>query len=140
LIATLSAFPQGYQWLTIRMYEDSSMAQYLSSSLLIASSAIALIACQPSPQQLISSQWAPSEPTSSQPSRNDTTGFNPELYLLANPDVAKPSQEGRFKSALEHYEKVGQSSKNAERKPLEGFFTGTEKKDSLMLPRARAFY
>jgi hypothetical protein len=50
--------------------------------------------------------------------------FNEKFYLRAYPDVAKLIQEGKYKSALDYYNQVGQNTAGKE-----GFFTGTNGND-----------
>ncbi|MBW4693423.1 MAG: hypothetical protein KME27_16865 [Lyngbya sp. HA4199-MV5] len=68
---------------------------------------------------------------SAQPAKSVTAGFNADIYLMAYPDVAKQIQAGKFKSALDHYEKVGQSGKDANGEAIGGFFTGTAGNDTI---------
>ncbi|MEH2243279.1 hypothetical protein [Nostoc sp.] len=106
------------------------MKSFLFSALLITSSAIA-VACQPTPQPPIANQPTASEISATQIDNQEKAGFNSEIYLLANPDVGKLIQEGKFKSALDHYEKVGKSGKNPKGEAIEGYFTGTSGNDTV---------
>ncbi|MEH2168914.1 MAG: hypothetical protein V7K41_20095 [Nostoc sp.] len=106
------------------------MKPFLFSALLITSSAIA-VACQPTPQPPIANQSTASEISATQIDNQEKAGFNSEIYLLANPDVVKLIQEGKFKSALDHYEKVGKSGKNSKGEVIEGYFTGTSGNDTV---------
>lgn len=106
------------------------MKSFLFSTLLITSSAIA-VACQPTPQPPIANQSTASEISATELDNQEKAGFNSEIYLLANPDVTKLIQEGKFKSALDHYEKVGKSGKNPEGEAIEGYFTGTSGNDTV---------
>ncbi|MBW4690471.1 MAG: hypothetical protein KME27_01755 [Lyngbya sp. HA4199-MV5] len=67
---------------------------------------------------------------SAQPTKQ-VAGFNADIYLIAYPDIAKQIQAGKFKSALDHYEKVGQSGKDANGEAIGGFFTGTNGNDTV---------
>jgi hypothetical protein len=58
-------------------------------------------------------------------------GFNEETYLLFYPDVAEQIKAGKFKSALEHYEKVGKFGKNAKGENYESTFAGTSGSDTV---------
>jgi hypothetical protein len=60
-----------------------------------------------------------------------TAGFNSGLYLLDNPDADKQVRAGEFKSALEHYEKVGKTGKNSTGGYYESTFTGTNGSDTV---------
>ncbi|MEH2180223.1 hypothetical protein [Nostoc sp.] len=78
--------------------------------LLVVSGAIAT-ACQPASTPTANKSAPTTEPSnvSTNQQTPPTTSFNSEIYLLANPDVAKQIKAGKYKSALEHYEKVGKS-------------------------------
>ncbi|MBW4471489.1 MAG: hypothetical protein KME45_13945 [Stenomitos rutilans HA7619-LM2] len=108
------------------------MNRVLLNLLLVVSGAIAT-ACQqastPTANQLTPTT-APSNVSTNQETP-PATSFNAEIYLLANPDVAKQIKAGKYKSALEHYEKVGKSAKNAQGEAIEGFFTDTPGNDTI---------
>lgn len=88
--------------------------------------------------QSISTPNSNSSPVTTQkaaPSPNPTadklSSFDAELYLLAYPEVEKQLKEGKFSSALEHYQQVGQSSKDAQGEMMAGFFVGTGGNDTV---------
>lgn len=60
-----------------------------------------------------------------------SASFNADIYLMAYPTVAQQIQAGKFKSALDHYEKVGQTGKDANGEAIGGFFTGTKGNDTI---------
>lgn len=58
-------------------------------------------------------------------SGNTGSGFNEEIYLLANPDVANAVETGNLNSGLEHYQAVGQFEGRV------AAFTGTSGNDRI---------
>jgi hypothetical protein len=115
------------------------MKQSTLKASLIVSAAIALASCQTSSEPPIASQPTASpkvsssvaSPTATSTTNSEASNFNSDVYLMAYPDVAKQIKDGKFKSALEHYEKVGQNSKDPKGEDIGGFFTGTEGSDTV---------
>ncbi|MBW4468809.1 MAG: hypothetical protein KME45_00200 [Stenomitos rutilans HA7619-LM2] len=110
------------------------MKKMLFGTVLIVSGTIA-IACQPSsnpptanvPVSGESAATIAAKTTASSPE----SSFDESLYLFANPDVKKLIKQGKYKSGLEHYEKVGQTAKKADGEDYESFFTGTDGSDTI---------
>ncbi len=99
------------------------MKQILFTTILISISTIA-IGCQ---------QATP--PTAEQPpaAKVETTNsnFDEPMYAFANPEITALIKEGKYKSGLEHYTKVGQSAKKPDGESYESFFTGTSDNDTI---------
>jgi hypothetical protein len=94
------------------------------------SSAIAT-ACQPKPTPSASSSLTPSESPTAVSTSQETTSFDEKLYLFANPDVKQLIQQGKYKSGLDHYTRVGQTAKKPNGEEYESFFTGTSGNDTI---------
>lgn len=58
--------------------------------------------------------------------------FDEPLYLFANPEVEPLLKQGKYKSGLEHYTQVGQSTKKSDGNPCESFFMGTQGSDTVV--------
>jgi hypothetical protein len=99
------------------------MKYFLLSIAVVASGAIAT-ACQPT------------NPTASNPEASSTpqavtSSFDEAMYLFVNPDVKKLIEQGKYKSGLDHYTQVGQTTKKPDGESYESFFTGTDGNDTI---------
>ncbi|NJK28689.1 MAG: hypothetical protein HC940_00315 [Acaryochloris sp. SU_5_25] len=103
------------------------MRQFITGFVFFLTGIIAA-ACQPSSPPTTQS---PTPTTSTKPEASVKAGFNSELYLIDNPDVPDLIKSGKFKSALDHYEKAGKFGKNAKGKRYETTFTGTSGNDTV---------
>lgn len=118
------------------------MNRVMSIFLLIGVSAIA-IACEsaapptassPTPSESLSPVASSPTPTTSPTDTStsqSTAGLDSATYLLDNPDVSAQIKAGKFKSALDHYEQVGKSGKNAKGDRYESTFAGTSGNDTV---------
>jgi hypothetical protein len=103
------------------------MKKYVLLSLSIISGAI-VTACQSPPSQPVAS--SPAQPTvASTPQQ--TSFFDEKMYLFVNPDVAKLITQGKYKSGLEHYTQVGQTTQRPDGEAYESFFFGTNGSDKI---------
>lgn len=106
------------------------MKQLLLSIILIATSTIA-VGCQ---QTVTPSTIEQSSSTSPSPvAKVATTNhhFDEPMYAFANPEITALIKQGKYKSGLEHYTKVGQSTKKPDGEAYESFFTGTSGNDTV---------
>ncbi|ELR97805.1 hypothetical protein [Gloeocapsa sp. PCC 73106] len=60
-----------------------------------------------------------------------TDSFNEEMYIFANPDVEELIKQGQYKSGLDHYTQVGQTTPRPDGELYETFFTGTAGNDTV---------
>ena len=60
-----------------------------------------------------------------------SSSFDENLYLFANPDVTELIKQGKYKSGLEHYTKVGQTTKKSDGNAYESFFFGSNGNDTV---------
>jgi hypothetical protein len=110
--------------------QEIVMRKILLGALLLVSGAIAT-ACQPAATTSTSSSPTSSESPTAVSTNQETISFDEKLYLFANPDVKKLIQQGKYKSGLEHYTKVGQTAKKPNGEKYESFFTGTNGNDTI---------
>jgi hypothetical protein len=104
------------------------MKKYVLLSLSIISGAI-VTACQSPPSQPVAS--SPAQPTvANTPQPNSF--FDEKMYLFVNPDVAKLITQGKYKSGLEHYTQVGQTTQRPDGEAYESFFFGTNGNDKVL--------
>ncbi|MBF2098133.1 MAG: hypothetical protein IGQ88_07140 [Gloeomargaritaceae cyanobacterium C42_A2020_066] len=95
---------------------------------LIVACASSVAACQVAglkPEQSSSSE----QTVSAAP--QEVSSFNEPIYLLANPEVKDQIKAGKYKSGLEHFEKVGLTTKKPDGESYESFFTGTSGNDTI---------
>lgn len=98
------------------------------SPLLIMACASALAACQiagPKSEQSASSRQSVSA------TPEETVSFNEAIYLLANPDVKDQIKAGTYTSGLDHFVKVGLTTKKPDGESYESFYTGTSGNDTV---------
>lgn len=69
--------------------------------------------------------------TANPTSVTERESFNEEMYLFANPNVAELVKQGKYKSGLDHYTQVGQTTKKPDGESYETFFTGTAGNDTI---------
>lgn len=103
------------------------MNRVLLSALLITNGAIALTACTSNPST--SNQPSPAESPVNVSTTQPNSSFDEALYLFGNPDVKALIKQGKYKSGLDHYEKVGQTAKKPDGEEYASFFTGTNGND-----------
>jgi hypothetical protein len=118
------------------------MKQILLITISIAASAIA-VGCQqattsPTTEGITSSRPVTETPATTSPisspiAKVETTNssFDESIYAFANPEVAELIKTGKYKSGLEHYTKVGQSTKKPDGESYESFFSGTSGSDTI---------
>lgn len=58
--------------------------------------------------------------------------FNESIYLLANPEVVELIKQGKYKSGLDHYLRVGQTTKKPDGEYYGSFFTGSNGNDTVL--------
>ena len=106
------------------------MKQILFITILTVSGAISVGCQQAAPPPTIDR----STPTSPNPvAKLETTNsnFDESMYAFANPDITELIKQDKYKSGLEHYTKVGQSTKKPDGEAYESFFTGTSGNDTI---------
>jgi hypothetical protein len=106
------------------------MKQILFTTILIATGTIT-IGCQ---QAVIPPTTEQSSGLSTSPAIKVATtnaNFDEPMYAFANPEITALIKEGKYKSGLEHYTKVGQSAKKPDGESYESFFTGTSGNDTI---------
>ncbi|UBF26363.1 hypothetical protein K9N68_33510 [Kovacikia minuta CCNUW1] len=106
------------------------MKRFTLLTLLLVSGAIAT-ACQPPTTPSASNSPSASESPTAVSTHQETTRFDEELYLFANPDVKKLIQQGKYKSGQDHYSQIGQTAKKPNGEKYESFFTGTNGNDTV---------
>jgi hypothetical protein len=116
------------------------MKQILFITILIATRTIA-VGCQqavviPNTDGVTSGRPLLERSTASSPSpaaKVETTNsnFDEPLYEFANPEITELIKQGKYKSGLEHYTKVGQSTKKPDGESYESFFLGTSGNDTV---------
>ena len=108
------------------------MKQVLFKLISIATS-FTLVSCQtqpPTADRTISSPPTP-EAKPTLVTKSAPNNFDEALYLFANPDVPELIKQGKYLSGLDHYTKVGQSTKKTDGESYESFFTGTSVSDTV---------
>jgi hypothetical protein len=110
------------------MFEEISVKKYVFLSLLMISGAI-VTACQSSPPQSLG--FSPVQPTGAS-TPPQASFFDEKMYLFVNPDVAKLIEQGKYKSGLEHYTQVGQTTQRPDGEAYESFFFGTNGSDKVL--------
>ncbi|MBW4549538.1 MAG: hypothetical protein KME35_00190 [Aphanocapsa sp. GSE-SYN-MK-11-07L] len=100
------------------------MNRILLSFLMVMCGAIA--ACQSNPP-ISSNVPAPQPAETSDPK----AAFDEKMYLFANPDVKQLIEQGKYKSGLDHYTQVGQTTKKPDGEDYESFFLGTDGNDTV---------
>lgn len=104
------------------------MKQVLFTTILISISTLA-IGCQqatpPTTEQPPASSPSPVAKVAANPN------FDEPMHAFANPEITALIKEGKYKSGLEHYIKVGQSAKKPDGESYESFFTGTSGNDTI---------
>ncbi len=103
------------------------MKQTLLTTILIATSTIAIGCQQATPP---TTEQAPS-PTTVAKVATTNSNFDEPMYAFANPEITAIIKQGKYKSGLEHYTKVGQSAKKSDGESYESFFTGTSGNDTI---------
>jgi hypothetical protein len=108
------------------------MKQILFATILIATSTIT-ISCQQSVTPAAKEQPVATSPSLSPVTKieNTNSSFDEPLYAFANPEITKLIKKNKYKSGLEHYTKVGQSTKKPDGESYESFFTGTSGNDTI---------
>ena len=108
------------------------MKQVLFKLISIATS-FTLVACQTNPPTAERTTSPPPIPEvkSTLVTNSAPSNFDEALYLFANPDVAALIKQGKYTSGLDHYTKVGQSTKKPDGEFYESFFTGTSGSDTV---------
>ncbi len=106
------------------------MKQLLFTTILIISSTIA-VGCQQAATPPTTEQ--PTATSSSPIAKLATTSssFDEPMYAFANPEITALIKQDKYKSGLEHYTKVGQSTKKPDGEAYESFFTGTSGSDTI---------
>lgn len=114
------------------------MKQTLFATILTTVSAIA-VGCQQTATPPTTDGITSGRPTTEQASspssvaKVETTSskFDESMYAFANPEITELIKQGKYKSGLEHYTKVGQSTKKPDGGDYESFFTGTSRNDTI---------
>jgi hypothetical protein len=108
------------------------MKQIFLVTVLITTSAIA-VGCQQAASPPTTE--IPATTSSSPPpvTKVETTNsnFDESMYAFANPEIVEIIKQGKYKSGLEHYTKVGQSTKKPGGEAYESFFLGTSGSDTV---------
>lgn len=105
------------------------MKQILFATILIATGTI-VIGCQQAAVPPTTEQ-PPATSPSPIPKVAANSNFDEPMYAFANPEITALIKEGKYKSGLEHYTKVGQSAKKPDGESYESFFTGTSGNDTI---------
>jgi hypothetical protein len=105
------------------------MKQILFTTILISISTIA-VGCQ---QAVPPTTEQPPATSPSPVAKIATTNssFDESMYAFANPEITELIKQGKYKSGLEHYTKVGQSAKKPDGNTYESFFSGTSGSDTI---------
>jgi hypothetical protein len=107
------------------------MKQILFAIFLIVTSAI-VIGCQPAVIPPTTKQpTATSSPSPVAKIETTSSNFDEPLYAFANPEITELIKQNKYKSGLEHYTKVGQSTKKPDGEAYESFFTGTSDSETV---------
>lgn len=106
------------------------MKQILLIIILIATSTIA-VSCQQTATLPTTEQSPATSPSPVAKVENTNSNFDEPMYAFANPGITALIKEGKYKSGLEHYTKVGQSAKKPDGESFESFFTGTSGNDTI---------
>lgn len=107
------------------------MKRFVLFGLFIFSGTIAIAACSPTSTPPTSNQPSPAESPVNVSTTQPNASFDEALYLLGNSDVKELIKQGKYKSGLEHYEKVGQTAKKPDGEEYASFFTGTNGNDTV---------
>lgn len=100
------------------------MKQILFATILVATGAIS--GCQ-------QAAVPPTTATSPSPAIKVAakSNFDEPMYAFANPEITALIKEGKYQSGLDHYTKVGQSTKKPDGEDYESFFLGTSGNDTI---------
>jgi hypothetical protein len=94
---------------------------------LIVMSGLIAVACQSTPSTTTNT----SSPSPTLAAQKPEANFDEGMYFFANPDVKKLIEQGKYKSGLDHYTQVGQTTKKPDGEDYESFFTGTDGSDTV---------
>jgi hypothetical protein len=106
------------------------MKQILFTTILTITSTIA-IGCQQAVNPPATDRSTPTAPSPVAKLATTNSNFDESMYAFANPEITEVIKQGKYKSGLEHYTKVGQSTKKPDGEAYESFFTGTSGNDTI---------